>query len=139
MSVTNREIYTGALSLIGEGVNSANIEDYEERAPYLIASFCSSNSSLDKKIRKAEKLPEALKFSPVYLSLEIEFPLCDKLTGAASLYTASMLIIDEDSDLSDSLYDKYCDAVASLSAIYSMEDINHISTRESIKEEYFFD
>ncbi len=141
MSVTNREIYTGALSLIGEVANSVNIEDYEERVPYLIASFCSSNSSLDKRIRKSEKLPEAHKFSPVYLPLELEFPLCEKLTSAAELYTASMLTIDEDSELSDSLYDKYCDAIASIGSTYEALEKQSIPTAscESIKENYFFD
>ena len=151
MSVTNREIYTSALSLIGETANNENIADYEERAPYLIASFCSSNTSLDKKIRKAEDLSNAARFSPIYLSLERDFPLCDILASAAALYTASMLTIDEDDDLSDSLYDKYCDTMASLNASYSAEEQRivivpepestpaPIANLESIKDVYFFD
>ena len=139
MSVTNREIYTGALALIAENANSVNTEDYEDRAPYLIASFCSSNASLDKKIRKMDNLPDASRFSPVYLSLEFDFPLCDRLTSAASLYTASMLTIDEDATLSDSLYDKYCDAISSLETCYSSGEHTTISDCRSITERYFFD
>ena len=141
MSVTNREIYTGALSLIGEMPNGVNIEDYEERAPYLIASFCSSNSSLDKRIRRMESIPAGSRFSPVYLPLESEFPLCEKLISAAELYTAAMLILDEDNKLSDSLYDKYCDSVASLSAIYYAKDhtLTPIADCGSIKDCYFCD
>ena len=136
MSLTNRDIYTSALSLIGEAVSSINVEDYEERAPYLIASFCSANASLDKRIRKREGLGAPTRFSPVYLALEKDFPMCDSLSGAASLYCAAMLVIDEDAALSDSLYDKYCDAVSSLSLEYSPG--SEMSECGSIVEKYFF-
>lgn len=144
MYVTNLDIYNSSLALIGETTEAINIEDYEERAPYIIASFCSLNSALDKKIRDADNLNAAYSFSPVYLSLEQEFPLCEKLVSAASLYTASMLVIDEDTDLSDSLYDKYCDNISSIEAYYSSKKLtgteNAIKvTTESISERYFFD
>ncbi len=165
MPVTNRDIYNNSLALIGEDISGINLEDYEERAPYLIASFCSLNTSLDKKIRTMDGLDAAFSFSPVYLSLDLDFPLCDRLTSAAALYTASMLVIDEDPDLSDSLYDKYCDNIASTESYYTLPKTSEpttdqptvtppeteepeepeepeefpMATCESIVERYFFD
>ena len=137
MSLTNREIYNTSLSLIGESAASLNVEDYEERAPYLIASFCCANASLDKRIRKCDSLGTAKHFSPVYLGLDAEFPLCEPLTSAASIFCAAMLVIDDDSSLSDSLYDKYCDLISTLSMTYSVEDQQ--GECSSIVEKYFFD
>ena len=97
----NVEIYNAALALISQSIESTDIADYEERAPYLIASFCSTAKSIDADIRRAKKLESQTKFSPVCLELEKDFPLCDELAGAASLYVAAMLVIDEDEALSD--------------------------------------
>ena len=134
MSVTNRDIYNNALVCIGERVNGENTADYEERAPYLIASFCSLAKSTDKSIRKAEGLDAQPKFSPVFISLDDQFPLCDRLMPSAAVYVAAMLVIDEDADLSDSLYDKYCDSMATLAMSGGLE-----SSCETIAEKYFFD
>ena len=136
MSITCRDIYTNALVHIGEVSNSDFTADYEDRAPYLIASFCSLSKSIDKQIRKAQNLAEQSKFSPVFLSLDSSFPLCEDLSPIAALYTAAMLVIDEDADLSDSLYDKYCDGIASFAAIY---DMGQSASCENIGEKYFFD
>jgi hypothetical protein len=150
--MTNREIYNNSLALIGESLNSEYVEDYEERAPYIIASVASHNLMLDRRIRAAEALSTAHSFSPVYLSLDLDFPLCDRLAFPAALYVASLLVIDEDPDLSDTLYDKYCDAVSTLETSYSSGDAVIIppssegggtiagqATRESIVEKYFHD
>lgn len=153
MSVTNRDIYKNSLALIGESLDSSYLEDYEERAPYLIASVAYQTIALDKKIRRSDGLGEAARFSPVYLSLDLDFPLCDQLSFPAALYVASLLVIDEDPELSDNLYDKYCDSVASLEANYSLPTVSDntgsqdpdTSTNtkkaecESITEKYFFD
>ena len=157
MSITNREIYNNALVHIGESAYSTNTGDYESRAPYLIAAFCSTAKSIDKQIRKKEGLATQSNFSPVCLSLSDYFPLCDRLASAAALYVASILVIDEDSELSDSLYDKYCDNIASVAAEIEAvsagssssgstssdssdtEDSTTSATCESITERYFFD
>ena len=136
MAITCREIYTNALVHIGEVSDSNFSADYEDRAPYLLASFCSLAKSTDKKIRKAQGLTSQSKFSPVFLSLDSSFPLCDDLCPVAALYVAAMLVIDEDTELSDTLYDKYCDGMASLAAEY---DISDCASCESIGEKYFFD
>lgn len=134
MAITNLQIYNNALANIGEKVSSIFTQDYLERAPYLLASFCSLAKKTDKKIRKAEGLEEQPKFSPVLLNINESFPLCEQLCTAASFYVASMLVIDEDPELSDTLYDKYCDCIATVGAMY---DISEPACCESISEKYF--
>lgn len=128
--MTNREIYLNALTLMGESAESEYVDDYEERAPYLIASFCAQAKSLDKNMRASEGLSAQTAFSPVYLSLDGEFPLCDSLAAPAAIYVASMTVIDEDPDLSDELYERYCDSMATLSTLCGV--------CEPIGERYFY-
>ena len=149
MSYTNREIYENALRLLGETGSDDLCSDYEERAPYVIASFCAQVIDVDKRIRLMENMDEVADFNKLYLDLDADFPLCDKLLGCASLYLAAILLSDNDYELADSFYDKYCDAIATLSAsvgIASVSDggndngaetVNAIC--ESIVERYFFD
>lgn len=148
MSYTNREIYENALRLIGETGEDDLCSDYEERAPYVLASFCSQVTDVDKRIRLIENIEAAKDFNKLYLDLDGNFPLCDKLLGCASLYLAAMLLADNDYELSDSFYDKYCDAIATLSASVGIasssggesggsEAVSAVC--ESIVERYFFD
>lgn len=144
MSYTNREIYDNALHLLGETESDDSNGDYEERAPYVIASFCSQVSEVDKRLRLIDSLEEAGEFNRLYLALDDAFPLCDKLLGCASLYLAAMLLADYDYERSESLYEKYCDAIATLSAsigISAVEDSADAVSAvcESIAEKYFFD
>ena len=149
MSYTNREIYENALRLIGETGEDDLCSDYEERAPYVLASFCSQVTDVDKRIRLIENIEAAKDFNKLYLDLDGNFPLCDKLLGCASLYLAAMLLADNDYELSDSFYDKYCDAIATLSASVGIASSSSGSESggseavsavcESIVERYFFD
>lgn len=149
MSSTNREIYRGALGMLGELNDPMLCEDYEERAPYILASFCSLACEIDKRLRIIESLEDQPSFSHVFLSLDSSFPLSDKLSPAASLYLAAMLVIGENDELSDSLYDKYCDAIASLASSVGVATSSSDSSDgsgtggsaicESISERYFFD
>ena len=52
--MTYLDLYHAALSKIGVVESTESVKDYEERAPYLLASFVSQCASLDKKFRKAE-------------------------------------------------------------------------------------
>ncbi len=145
--IKNKDIYNASLGMIGTEVSAENIEDYAERAPYLIASFCSMAKSLDKKLRRRDGLVKQAPFSPVFLELEADFPLCERLITTAALYVAAMLVIEENTSLSDSLYDKYCDGIASLSTelgadtkagvFPDLEDAYALC--EPITDRYFFD
>lgn len=126
MSYTNNDIYLSALALIDESAKKGDTLDLEERAPFIIASFCSTCKSLDKRLRERDSLEAQPKFSSVKLALESEFPLCDALSAPASAYLASMLVIDENPALSESLYDKYCDIIASIGAECSCSAISDV-------------
>ena len=126
MAYTNNDIYLSALALVDESAKDGDTSDLAERAPFLIASFCSTCKTLDKKLRARDSLEAQPKFSSVKLSLESEFPLSDALVTPATLYLASMLIIDENPSLSESLYDKYCDSIATIGAECSCSAISDV-------------
>ena len=126
MSYTNNDIYLASLALIDESETKGDTTDLEERAPFIIASFCSLCKRLDKKIRQRDELEVQPSFSSVKLELDKEFPLCEALIAPASAYLASMLVVDENPSLSESLYDKYCDGIAMLGAECSCEAISDI-------------
>lgn len=128
--MTCQVIYENALRLLAQRVDEDENEDLAERAPYLIAAFCTEASELDNDIRAAYGLPPAAAFEGVWLDLKDPFPLSDKLVPVACLYLAAMLILDEDSELSDRLYDRYCDGMATLRSSIP-------ATTESIIDRYF--
>lgn len=110
----NREIYEAALRVLAQSSADGENEDYEERAPYLIASFCSEAEEIDRYLRRAMGMAAAESFGRVWLALEEEFPLLERLAPVACLYLAAMLVLEENGDLSDTLYERYCDAISSL-------------------------
>ena len=102
------------MRLIAKKLDSEENYDFEERAPYLIATFCAEVFEIDKVIRKMLGLTFSEEFRATYLSLDGEFPLLDRFASVAAKYLAAMLIIDEDGDLSDKLYGAYCDSMAAI-------------------------
>ena len=138
MSYSVSDVYNKALGFIGELDDPLGSPDYESRAPYLIASFCYSAKSLDKSLRKINGVSDGPSFSPIYISISENFPLCDELIHPAALYVASMLVIDDDTALSEKLYDQYCDAIATLAVSLGGNSLSS-TVCESISEKYFFD
>jgi len=112
--MTNRDIYISALRLIGENGDLEGNEDYEERAPYLIAAFCTDAKETDAALRESLRLYPAEDIDCVRIPLETDFPLHERFVTAAVNYLAAMLIIDENMELSDKIYDKYCDIMATI-------------------------
>ena len=110
--MTNRELYDAALRLIAESTNEGDAADYEERAPYLLAAFCTEMATLDKHLRASRGDGCDVSIDAVLLPLEESFPLSSRFTAAASLYLAAMLILDTDEERSDALYGQYSDAVS---------------------------
>ena len=126
MTYTNNEIYLSALALIDENTAKGDTSDLAERAPYIIASFCATCKTLDKRLRERDSLEKQKSFSLIKQPLENEFPLCEALTAPAVTYLAAMLVIDENPSLSEALYDKYCDGVAILGAECSCSAISDV-------------
>jgi hypothetical protein len=128
----NKDIYDNALSILAESMVEGANTDYEERAPFLLAAFCTEALDTDTALRQALDESKAKAFNPVFVSLDDEFPLLARFSPAGALYLASMLVVDEDPDLSDRLYDKYSDAMSSICATLP-------AACESITDRYFFD
>ena len=110
----NRDIYALALSILAEDGDPIDNGDYEERAGYLLGAFCSETAAVDRMLCDADGVDARGGALPIYLSMDEEFPLHHRLTGAAGYYLAAMLILEEDAELSDTLFARYCDAVSAL-------------------------
>ena len=111
-----RSVYLTALKLIGEADCSLSESELEERAPYIGAALCREAASLDRAYRKAFSIGEGEEFEGLYLDLNAEFPLADHFAPAAAYYMAAMLILDEDTELYEKLFERWCDALAAISA-----------------------
>ena len=117
----NRDIYTNALALLSQNISGNETTDFEERAPYILANFCREVFEIDNILRGVLGLAVQGDFSNVILDLDTDFPLLDRFAAVAAKYLAAMLVIDENSELSDKLYDMYCDGIATIqSAIPSV-------------------
>lgn len=110
--MTVQDIYDAALGILAESNDPADNTDYAERAPFIIAAFCTQNADLDKATRRMIGEGSQHDFNAAYIELEDEFPLLDRFAPAASLYLASMLVMEDFEELSDRLYDRYCDLVS---------------------------
>lgn len=127
----NKEIYDCALGLLAESTDDGANDDYEERAPYLLAAFCAEAHNADKALRHSHSEQSAVDFSPVYLGLEEQFPLLECFAAPAALYLAAMLVMDYNDVVSDKLYDRYSDSMSSIcSSIPALT--------EHIKDRYYF-
>ena len=111
-----RSVYETALRLIGEVDYSTSESELSERAPYIGAALCREASALDRAYRKAFGIGETQEFEGLYLDLEAKFPLADRFAPAAAYYMAAMLILDEDTELYEKLFERWCDALAAISA-----------------------
>ena len=123
----NREIYESALRFLAESTAAGDNQDYEERASYLLAAFCTEMSELDRYLQgsSAQAPIEAAS-----LPLTAEFPLSSRLSSAASLYLAAMLILESDEERSDKLYAQYLEAISRIA--------NHVpATILPITDKYF--
>lgn len=111
-----QDIYKSALRMIGENGREDRTADYLERTPYILANAVSDLKVLDGYYRKAHSLPEQPEISgaEVCLPLSESFPLSDRFAGAVTAYLASILLIDENTILSDKFYDRFCMAVTAI-------------------------
>ncbi len=112
--MTNKDIYVRAMYQLGEVADSEENDDYEERAPYLLAAFCTEVAPIVEAYYEAKGLDTPAEPDCVRLPLEFDFPYDEKFVSPAAMYLAAMLIIDENTELSDKLFDKYCDLMASI-------------------------
>jgi hypothetical protein len=114
--MTLRSVYETALKLIGEVDYSSFETELAERAPYIGAALCREAAALDRAYRRAFGISEGREFEGLYLDLDSELPLADRFAPAAAYYMAAMLILDDDAELYERLFDRFCDALAAISA-----------------------
>ena len=126
----NRDIYESALRILAQSSVLGENEDFEDRAPYLLASFCSEALEINRHLCEALGMTPLTQMDSVLLPLEETFPLLDRLAPIACLYLAAMLILDEDGETSDKLYARYCEKITAL-----WHEIPAVI--EKIKEKYF--
>lgn len=112
----NRDIYALSLALLAENGDRTENGDYEERAGYLLAAFCSEALEINRRYCEANREECTDADIPIYLSLDEDFPLKERFSAAAGSYLAAMLILDEDPDLSDTLFSRYCDMISAICA-----------------------
>lgn len=109
-----REIYDSALHLISQTDTRSDIRDYDERFPYLIATFCGENEWLDDAYRMANGKDLRGDYCALSLEFSDTFPLSDVFASSAAYYVAAMLIVDENDALSDRLFDRYCSKMSTI-------------------------
>lgn len=101
--MTNRDIYKAALGLASERQASTQNTDYEERACFLLPVVCARCARLDSFWRIAnDQAPHSLPESCSW-SLDADFPLSAPFASPASALLASLLVLEENPELSASL------------------------------------
>ena len=113
--MTNKEIYLGALALIGEP-DEYGAADYAERAPFILANFISENAALDNQYRRAHGKKALSDDLVIFASPDDAFPLSSRFAAAAEQYLAAMLLEEEDTERSDIFFDRYCKAMTAILA-----------------------
>ena len=94
--------------------DSEGTEDYEERAPYLLASFLNRCAPLDRLYRRANALGASAGFDGACFPLDDAFPLSAIFATAATYYLAAMLVLDENEEMSDRFFAMYADELTSI-------------------------
>lgn len=132
--MTYRELYENALRTVCEDEQTTDTSDYEERAAYILATFCAQCCVPDQKYRAAHTLGEQ-SFTPVAcVDLDHDFPLCDAFVPAAIYYLSAILVLDENEAMSEKFFSLYSDALAAL--VSSLPSSTESATLESITDRY---
>ncbi len=111
-----QELYDAAVQLVAEDPSHDTSEDYEERASYILATFCSQCAEADRLYRLANGLGNQSTQAVTYVPLSNTFPLSDRFAPAATYYLSAMLTVDENEELSEKFFALYADALASIRA-----------------------
>lgn len=130
--MTNKDIYLASLRLIAESTDESDNEDYADRAYYILAAFCTTVHNVNNALRSERGLSALAESDKVCLEPEGSFPCEARLAPAAEHYLGAMLTIDTFPELSDKLYDKYCDIISRI--VDSTR-----ATVEKISDVYCFD
>ncbi len=114
--MTYRSIFDSAVAQIAEQVGSNEISDYEERAGYILASFCALTADADKRYRAANKLATVSHPELACVDLDSTLTLHAVFAPVAAYYLAANLTADENEAMSDRFFELYSDAISSILA-----------------------
>ncbi len=108
-----RDLIQSAIAIVCENaVVSFGNEDYQARAPYLLAAFVTQYAKLDGDYRKANGMEnKVISTDAAAIEGDDEFPLCDVFAPAAIYHLAAGLVIDENEEMSDKFFDRYINAI----------------------------
>ena len=109
-----RELFDAAVRMVAESGADCDVTDYEERAEYLLATVTNQCVPLDQAYRKATGKDASSVAVGVCISMEDPFPLAETFIPAVSYYLAAMLVLDENDEMSDTLFDAYSDALSKI-------------------------
>ncbi len=108
-----RDLIDGAIAIVCENASvTFGNEDYNARAPYLLATFVTQYAKLDGEYREANNLEgKVISTDAAAIDPNAEFPLCDVFAPAAIYHLASGLVIDENEEMSDKFFDRYISVI----------------------------
>ena len=86
--MTFRDLFENALRAIAESPTDGNTSDYEERASYVLATFCTEIAGLDRLYRTAHGMTDAAAVSPTYVELSENVPFCAVFAAASESISA---------------------------------------------------
>lgn len=111
--MTYNDVLIGAIATVCEDVtNSQATEDYTIRGQFLLASFVTQYAKLDRYFREANGM-EVTEIQTDMVSIDPEdyFPLSDVFIPIAVYYVAAGLVIEENEEMSDKLFDRYINGI----------------------------
>lgn len=101
--------------MINELVPTAGIiEDYEDRAGYILATFCADCAKADQRYRAAHAQQAATPSISAYVELSSAFALCDVFAPTATYYLAAVLVMDENEEMSEKFFALYSDSLSKI-------------------------
>lgn len=113
--MTYQNLVDAAVRMVCEGVDVySDVSDYEERSQYLLASAVGQIADIDVAYRRAHGLPEQVWTPVACVTLSGVFPLCDVFVPAVEYFLASMLVMDENEEMSDRFFDLWSSAISSI-------------------------
>lgn len=111
-----RDVFDAAVKLLCEDATHGYVEDYAERAPYLLATLDMECYAADRAYRQSHGLSEQAPPTATCVALEDEFRLSTAFFPAALYYLSAMLAMDENEVLGERFFELYSDSVSSILA-----------------------
>jgi len=104
-----KAIFDAAINIINKKSGDEEYDEYMERATYILANFCCANAAIDRDFRETHGLPSQESFNEIVLDMDDDFPFDSRFSAPAAHYLAAILMLDENGDVSENIFDAYAD------------------------------